>query len=45
MALDRENILCDQAELKQLNQQLQTQVVASQNNATQADRDPSEEDP
>ena len=37
MILDRNNILCEQEELKQLNQQLQAQVAALQNNSTRAE--------
>ena len=37
MILDRDNILHEQEELKQLNQQLQAQVAAPQNNSTRAE--------
>ena len=40
MILDHENIIREQEKLKLLNQQLQTQVAALQNNSTQIEGDP-----
>ena len=40
MALDRKNLIREKEEQKLLNQQLQTQVTALQNNSTQTEGDP-----
>jgi len=45
MILDRDNILREQEELKLLNQQLQTQVVALQNKSTHVEGNTENNDP